>query len=332
MDSITQIALGAAVGESVLGRQVGNRAILWGGLCGLLPDLDLLIPLSGAVEAFTYHRSASHSLFVLAALTPLLVLLILKVHPQTVEYRKRWYAVVFLAFFTHVLLDCFTVYGTQIFWPLSTPPVMWATIFIIDPVYSLPLIAGVLAALIMSRRLPRGHLLCMIGLALSSIYLLWTVGAKLYVTDMAHKSMKKQNIEYERLLTIPTAFNTVLWRVIAVDDDKYYEGFYHLMDKTKTIRFTHYYSENKLLKNLETHWPVKRLKWFTRGFYSVQKYGDGIVITDIRMGMEPYYFFRFKVAQAGNPHPKMTPSQRLSSHRDMDQLRWLWYRIRTPQN
>ena len=44
MDTVTQIALGAAVGEAVMGRQVGRRALLWGGACGLFPDLDILIP------------------------------------------------------------------------------------------------------------------------------------------------------------------------------------------------------------------------------------------------------------------------------------------------
>ncbi|MBW1800134.1 MAG: metal-dependent hydrolase [Deltaproteobacteria bacterium] len=129
MDTVTQIALGAAVGEAVMGRQVGKRALLWGGICGLLPDLDLLIPISDAVKAFTYHRGPSHSLFVLTALTPLFVWLILRLHPRTIGYRIRWFALVYLAFVTHVLLDCFTVYGTQIFWPL-TPPPSWGPLYL----------------------------------------------------------------------------------------------------------------------------------------------------------------------------------------------------------
>ena len=56
-----------------------------------------------------------------------------------------------LVFGTHVLLDCFTVYGTQALWPLPLPPVGWATIFIIDPLYTLPLAGGVLAALLLRR-------------------------------------------------------------------------------------------------------------------------------------------------------------------------------------
>ena len=106
MDTVTQIALGAAVGEAVLGRQVGKRALLWGGICGLFPDLDVLIPLGDAVKNFTYHRGPSHSLFVLTGLTPVFVGLILRLHPQTYRYRTRWHALVYLAFATHVLLDC----------------------------------------------------------------------------------------------------------------------------------------------------------------------------------------------------------------------------------
>ncbi|MFO8085301.1 MAG: metal-dependent hydrolase [Desulfobacterales bacterium] len=332
MDSITQISLGAAIGEAVLGRQIGKRALFWGGFCGLFPDLDVLVPLTDAVEAFTYHRGPSHSLFVLSALTPLFVFLILKLHPQAIEYRKKFYILVFLAFSTHVLLDCFTVYGTQAFWPLSTPPIMGSTIFIIDPIYSVPLITGVIAALVISRRSSRGHLINMIGLTLSSIYLLWSVGAKLHVTEIAHQSLSRQNISYNRLLTIPTAFNTVLWRVLAIDDNGYYEGFYNLLDKTTSIRLNYYSSDKQYLESFETHWPVKRLQWFTHGFYSVQKHGNDIVITDLRMGMEPYYVFRFKIGELGNPHSKMTKSQRIQSPRGKDQLKWIWYRIRAVES
>ena len=127
MDSLTQLALGAAVGEATAGRQVGRRALLWGAIAGTIPDLDVFIPLGDAVSDFTYHRSFSHSLFVLAALTPFIVWLILKIHPGTAAYRKRWYLLVYSVFATHVLLDSCTVYGTQIFWPFITTPMTWST-------------------------------------------------------------------------------------------------------------------------------------------------------------------------------------------------------------
>ena len=53
MDSVTQFALRAAIGEAVLGRKVGKRAAITGGLVATLPDLDTFIPWEDAVAAFT---------------------------------------------------------------------------------------------------------------------------------------------------------------------------------------------------------------------------------------------------------------------------------------
>jgi inner membrane protein len=327
MDTVTQIALGAAVGEATLGRRIGNRAILWGGLCGLFPDLDVLIPFDSAVKMFTYHRGFSHSIFVLSALTPVFVWLILKMHPGTRVLRSRWFVLVFLALVTHIFLDGLTVYGTQILWPLTTPPVMWSTLFIIDPAYSIPLIGGVLAAAIMSRKGDRGHRFNTFFLALSSVYLVWSIGAKLYVNDTVKDALARQNIDYQKVLTVPTPFNTLLWRVLVMDDRGYYEGFYSLLDKDKAVRFTHYPSNERLLDGLGDHWPVQRLQWFTHGFYSVQNHDGAIVLADLRMGMEPIYFFRFKVAQMGNPHPVPKQGERIRGERGPERLYWVIKRI-----
>jgi len=273
----------------------------------------------------------SHSLFVLAALTPLFAWLILKLHPQTARYRTRWYALVYLVFVTHVLLDCLTVYGTQIFWPLGTPPVLWSTIFIIDPVYSVPLFFGVVAALMVSRKRSWGHVANGVCLLLTTIYLMWTVGAKIYVTDIAHQSFKRKSVSYQKMLTIPAPFNTLLWRVLATDDTGYFEGFYSLLDHTKDVYVKHYPSEKSLLEDMADHWPVKRLQWFTHGFYSVRKVVDDIVITDLRMGSEPFYVFQFKVGEGGNPGAKPTRTSRVKGEPRWDQLRWVWHRIWTAE-
>ncbi len=327
MDSVTQVA--SAVGEAMLGRQVGRRAWMWGAVCGLFPDLDVLFPYADAVKAFTYHRGPSHSLFVVTALTPLFVWIIGKSHPHTAKYRRRWYLLVFLAFVTHVLLDCLTVYGTQIFWPLPTPPVMWSTIFIIDPVYSAPLFFGVLAALIVSRKRAWGHVANTVCLALTTLYLVWSVGAKLYVTHVAHTSFKRQGIGYEKMLTIPAPFNTLLWRVLVMDDTGYFEGYYSIFDDTEAVQVKHYSSDKGLLEGVDSRWSVKRLQWFTHGFYSVRRLVDDIVITDLRMGLEPFYVFQFKADKAGSPYAKEIKPHRLRGQRGWEQLRWVWHRIWT---
>lgn len=331
MDSLTQLVLGAAVGGAVMGRRAGRRAVAWGAACGTLPDLDVFVPLGSAVADFTYHRSASHSLFVLAALTPLLVWLIRRMHPDTRGHLWGWTALVYLCFLTHVLLDCLTVYGTQIFWPLSSYPVSGSVVFIIDPAYTLPLLVGLGFALARGLRGQRGYRANAIGLALSTAYLAWAGAAKLHVESVARASLTAQGVTEERLLTTPAPFNTLLWRVVAVADGRYLEGYYSLLDDDAQIDFVPHGQGGELLAGLSDHWPVQRLKWFTHGFWAADREGQSIVISDLRMGIEPAYAFRFQVAEVANPHPRPVPNQRVPSERPAAALRWLWQRIWTEQ-
>ena len=66
MDSLTQIVLGASMGEMVAGRKIGNKAMIWGAIAGTIPDLDVLLSLVSKDRIFnlTSHRSYSHSIFV----------------------------------------------------------------------------------------------------------------------------------------------------------------------------------------------------------------------------------------------------------------------------
>jgi len=148
MDSLTQVALGSAVGYAVLGNKVGRKAVLWGAILGTLPDLDVFLPYGGSVEAFTYHRGFSHSFFVHLLISPLIVWLILKIHTGMQAYKTRWFWLVFLCLSTHALLDALTVYGTQLMWPLTEHPFAVSNMFIIDPLYTLPLLVGVISTLI----------------------------------------------------------------------------------------------------------------------------------------------------------------------------------------
>jgi len=327
MDSVTQMVLGAAVAEATIGRKIGNRAILWGAIAGTLPDLDVFVPLGDVVEDFTYHRSASHSLFVLALLTPLLVWLITRIHADTRELRNRWLLTIYLVFSTHVLLDSLTAYGTQIFWPLPLPPVSLSTIFIIDPTYTLPLLIGVIAALVMTRQSDRGHLVNRYGLILSSIYLGWTLVAKTVVTGNFEQALRDQGIEYQKIFSTPAPFNTLLWRAVVRDEGGYYEAYYSLLDADNDIRFSYYPSRQELLVDIADHRPVRQLQWFSRGFYSVSERQGDIVISDLRMGFEPSYVFQFKVGEISNPHPKPTVPEQIPADRDLSLLRLVWDRI-----
>jgi inner membrane protein len=229
-----------------------------------------------------------------------------------------------------VLLDSLTAYGTQIFWPLVSTPVALSTIFIIDPLYTLPLLVGVIAALVVSRDTATGHRINRYGLVLSSLYLAWTLAAKVVVDHRFETALEWQNIAYRAVFTTPAPFNSVLWRAVVMDARGYHEGYYSLLDGEAEIEFRPYPSDEMLLAAIEDHWPVQRLRWFSRGFYSVRDLAGDIVISDLRMGIEPDYVFRFKVGEIGNPHPLPTRPEPLRAERDFSRLSLLWERIWNP--
>lgn len=297
MDSVTQFALGASIGEAALGRKIGNRAALAGGIVATLPDLDSFIPYDDAVATFTYHRSATHSLFVLAAASPLITWLALKLQPKFREFRKETFQLVFLALFTHPLLDAFTVYGTQLFWPITNYPVSGSTIFIVDPLYTIWLLIGCISAMLISRDKITGHRLNYAGLALSSIYLSWTVAAKLIVDNRAEQLLNDENIAFHQLMSTPAPFTSFTWRLIGKNREGYFDAFIDVFGEDQPVIINQRPSEEHLLVGLRDHWPVTRLLDFTHGYYSVSRRGDDILITDLRMGLESNYVFVFKVAK-----------------------------------
>jgi inner membrane protein len=166
-------------------------------------------------------------------------------------------------------------------------------------------------------------------LILSSIYLVWSVGIQSHVSGLARESLHNQNIRVNELITGPAPFNTLLWRTVAMTDSGYAEGFYSLLDKKDIIHFNQYRSENELLESLQDEWAVKRLEWFSKGFYKVSRFEDDIILSDLRMGVEPLYFFSFAVGRVDtNGITAQAPRQVEPPSIDMGaNMSRLWHRI-----
>ncbi len=296
MDTLTQAVLGASIGAAVAGYGDRRRGAAWGAVCGTLPDLDVFVPLGDPVADFTWHRGYSHSLFVLCVAAPAIWWLISRVDASARQQSRRWLMLVWLALFTHPLLDAFTVYGTQLFLPFSNHPVSGSTVFIIDPAFTLPLAAGLVVALL-ARDGPQARAAVVSGLTLAVAYLGLSVAAKLHVEQMARDALAEAGIEHRGVLTTPAPFNIVLWRIVAMEEGGYREGFYSLLDPPGTLSFSRHESRPELLDGIRGARAVRRLTWFTHGFYRVSRQADRVVITDLRMGVEPVYVFSFAVGR-----------------------------------
>ena len=284
MDSVTQITLGAAVGEAVLGRRLGNRAIFWGAVFGTVPDLDaVLTPLFDPVQFIVYHRNLSHSLLAVGVLSPVLAWGFRRWYGEVVS-AWRWFWFFFLVLLTHILLDCCTNYGTQIFMPFSDRRVAWNNIFVIDPLYTGPFLVCVILCWFLNRENPWRWRINAIGLILSTSYLAMTFVVQQHVKTVFAKSLAEQNIEFERLLVCPTPLNTVLWYGIAEEQDSYRIGFYSLKDAKTEIRFLSVPQRAELLGDLKTEYGVDRLLWFADGYYCVRPHGDDLVLHILKLG------------------------------------------------
>ena len=236
MDSLTQALLGATVAGACAPRGHRRKALLAGAALGTLPDLDVVIRYGDAVKNFTFHRGFSHSLFVLLPFSVGLWALLRRWWSPVRAAPLPWLAAIALALLTHPLLDAHTAYGTQLFWPLQSPPVMWSTMFIIDPLYTLPLLVAVIVAAI-SPATRRAGTALVAGLALSTMYVAWSWVGKLQVEHHAREELARLGMVGAPLFSGPTPFNTLLWRVVVLTENGYLEGYDSLLVVEERIRF-----------------------------------------------------------------------------------------------
>jgi len=295
MDSLTQALLGAGVQGAVLGRFQGRRALVYGALLGTLPDLDVVIAHADPVSAMTNHRGFSHSLLVLTGLALLLTWVIRWRWPQARYGPLRLFMGLWLALITHPLLDAFTSYGTQLWWPWEPTPATWSSIFIIDPVFTLPLLAAVLIGAVrgMGGRAVRT---LRVALGFCVLYLGFTLGMQQMVEQRVRLALARQGVQAQAVFSAPMPFNTLLWRVIARDGDDYVEAVSGLFDdrEPEMVRLP---LGGALAAALASSPEYQRLAWFTGGWLRYDAMGDDLVVTDLRMGMAGYYTFRFVMAK-----------------------------------
>lgn len=312
MDSITQAALGAALGGAIAGKQLGRAALVGGALLGTLPDLDVLIDYGSAVANFTQHRGFSHSLLVLVPVSMALAWLLHRWQPQ-LGYRR---ALTFTAaiLITHPLLDAFTTYGTQLLWPFG-PPVAISSMFIIDPLYTLPL----LAAVAWSLWRPQATLGLVAALALSTGYLGWSLLAQQLVNTRVEPVLAAMGASQSPRLVQPMPLSTLLWRVTVMEPERRLEIVTGFLDGDIPLNIETFPASPELATAATELTEGERLAWFTRGFLDYRNehnHHDGdrlLTATDIRLGVPGAHPFTFVLAKQENGTWVATSSYRTAA-------------------
>ncbi len=284
MDSITQVALGAAIGEAVLGKKIGNKGAILGAIVATIPDLDVgLYLFYDKFEMLSIHRGYSHSIMfsILGAFLIASVLQRIKWTKQ-ISYLRLW-IFTWLALFTHMLLDAFTAYGTQLFLPFSDARIGFDSINVVDPVYTLPLLIGLVCSLYIFKNKPSRTVYNNIGIVVSTLYLLATLGVKGNVKEHFKNELAKQNISYQSLLTMPVGIANVNWYGVAKTSDGLYMHKYSILDDVH-LPFQYFPSNDHLLKGINPE-VVDRMKWFAKGFYTVVKDKEKIRFYNLQVDM-----------------------------------------------
>jgi len=332
MDSITQAALGASVAYAVAGKSLGSRALIYGAVLGSLPDMDVLVPYEDAVDNFTYHRSWSHSFITLSVFSVALFAVSKRWWERQGVGARGAFLLLWLVLVTHPLLDSFTVYGTQVWWPISRYPVGWGSIFIIDPFYTIPLLIAIVFIITKDRadkssvqRATFRAKAVYTGLLVSSFYLLATILVQKHVEKEAVAALSTDGIKHNSYVALPTP-GLILWRIVARDTETYFEGFYSLLKPQRKLQFERFPTHETLLESVADEPAVLRLRSFTKGLYASAVEEDYVLISDLRMGIEAQYVFRFRVARISHDTGVITPLKPTQLQRfqpNIERMKWV---------
>lgn len=283
MDAFTQMVLGASVSNAVFGNKIGNKAIVYGVFFGIFPDFDFIFG-SIFLDSLTlneFHRGIMHSILFFIFVSFLFSKILVKRHSQ-LQFKHAFFGL-FLILFTHSLLDIFTTWGTQIFWPFPQK-IAIKSIFVIDPLYTIPLFLATLWSFTKDYKTTIRYKINNIGLIVSSLYLVLSVLIQNFVENIYEEDLKKQQIQYTAITVKPTAFNTILWNAIIETKEAFYLSDFSIFQKDK-IKYTFVEKKHELMDSLNDNSLKERLINLSENQYVMTKQATGLYFNDLRFGL-----------------------------------------------
>ncbi|QFT12865.1 metal-dependent hydrolase [Vibrio sp. THAF190c] len=292
MDPLTQGMLGAALTLAVSKRKHMRAAAVLGGLSGMAPDLDVLIRSSQDPLLFLeYHRQFTHSLLFIpfGSLLCALVFYFIFAKRCDLSFQRTWFYCA-LGYGTHGMLDACTSYGTQLLWPISDERFAWNIISVIDPLFTLPLLALVALA-IWTHKLKFAH--C--AMSWLAIYLVFGLVQKERAEAVGWQLAEERKHVPKVLDVKPTLANLLVWKVVYEADDKY-----HVDAVRVGIGVDIFHGESTAKLDLARDFPwlthdsqqfkdVTRFSRFSNGFLA-QDPSNAERIIDVRYSMIPNEF------------------------------------------
>ncbi|SMN10644.1 Integral membrane protein [uncultured Candidatus Thioglobus sp.] len=288
MDPLTQGTIGAIAATNLTKNKIFIASI-FGFLSGMAADLDVFIRSDVDPLLFLeYHRQFTHSLIFIpiGGIICALVFYFLTPKKWQVSFKQSW---IFCSagYATHALLDTCTSYGTQLFWPFSDYRVAWNMISIIDPVFTLPL----LAMLIFGIKTKKG-VYGKIAILWIVLYMGFAFSQKQRAINASTELALSRGHQVDKIEVKPGFGNLLLWKSIYEFDGKFYvDGIRVVMDVsiypgTSITKLNPADDFPWLDANTQQAKDIARFSKFTKGFVALHPDNPNIVI-DIRYSLVP---------------------------------------------
>ncbi|MCR9277790.1 MAG: metal-dependent hydrolase [Pseudomonadaceae bacterium] len=300
MDPITQGALGATFSQSAAAanlvaerpdesrRRFGAIALL-GLLSGMAPDLDIFIlSTTDPLLSLEYHRHFTHAL----AFIPIGALICAGVMFAAVRRRLSFaqtYLACLFGYASHGLLDACTTYGTQLLWPFSDVRIAWNNVSVVDPFFTVPVVA--LAVFAWRRSKPRYALF---GLGWALLYLAFGLFQNQRAVDAALDLAADRGHAIVRadIGAKPAFASLLVFKTIYEVDRRFY------VDAVRTGLATRVYEGDSidrldvtrdlpwLIEDSQQARDLERFRWFSNDHLALHPENQYLVI-DIRYSMVP---------------------------------------------
>jgi inner membrane protein len=211
----------AAAWDGQAGAPLVWQAVLVGAVAGAFPDIDVLARWAGEMAFLRHHRGITHSLLLAPLWAALLAVAISAAFAAVRAPRVGWkslYAIALAAIVLHIAGDWITHFGTLLLAPLSDARFGLGAVFVIDPVFSGVLLAGLLAAAVW----PRQRWPALAGLALASGWVVLAWDARHDALAAGHAHAARAGIAVVEVDAMPRPASPFNWTVVVYDGSAYH--------------------------------------------------------------------------------------------------------------
>jgi len=284
---VTQGVLVAALAQSVAKKEHVRLATIIGLVAGVIADADILIRSSAdPLLSLEFHRHFTHSIFFIpigAGIAFLLLWPFLR-NKLPVAYL---YLYCCMGYLLSGFIDACTSYGTNLLWPLIDTRISWHIISIVDPVFTIILIAAIIAGY---KKLRPSF--SRIGILLAGCYLLFALFQMNRAENSIIELAAQRGHTIEKIIVKPTIGNSLLWRSVYLSKNTFYidavrVGLSKRIYQGNSIKqFDMSQTFPELDTNSQLVEDIQRFEIFSDNFVS-QYPGRPEVLGDVRYSMNP---------------------------------------------